>query len=258
MRFAEMMGLDPRGPDSSIGRGPSYPWGGLYGGQIVAQSLAAAASTVDPAFQIHSLHAYFIRGGDAGEPIRFDVDRLRNGRNFVTRAVVASQSRGAILHMSASFQAGPASRYVQSRPFPSGPGPDSVDDNSWSEMLDRRSISEQDGRALAWLRIPDLPSGDPVLAAAALAFLSDDLPADAVRSRQQAVAGPDSGDWDGISLDHAVWFHQAPTGSDWQLHEFRCDGVGTPRGLATGDIFGRDGSHLATVAQEVLLRPVTG
>ena len=257
MRFADMMALDRRGPDSSIGRGPSYPWGGLYGGQIVAQSLVAAAGTVDPAFRIHSLHAYFIRRGDAGEPIRFDVDRLRNGRNFITRAVVASQSRGAILHMSASFEAGPANHYVQSRPFPPTPDPDSIADSTWSEMLDRRCVSEKDGRAQAWLRIPDLPAGDPVLAAAALAFLSDDLPADAVRSRQQAIEAPNGGDWDGISLDHAVWFHQTPTSGDWQLHDLRCDGVGMPRGLATGDIFGPDGSHLATVAQEVLLRPST-
>lgn len=255
MRFTEMMELDRRGPDSLIGRGPRYPWGGLFGGQIVAQSLVAAASTVEPEFRVHSLHAYFIRKGDADEPIRFDVDRLRNGRNFVTRAVVARQSRGAILHMSASFQAGQADQYLQTHPFPKVPLPDSIDDNSWSSMLQRRFITEEGGRALAWLRMPDAPAGDPVLSASALAFLSDDLATDSVRSEQQAADGVTGHHWDGVSLDHAIWFHQTPVGDDWQLHDFRCEGVGVPRGLARGQVFASDGTHLATVSQEVLLRP---
>ncbi|HWE54543.1 MAG TPA: acyl-CoA thioesterase domain-containing protein [Acidimicrobiales bacterium] len=254
MRYQEMMALDERGPDSLIGRGPKYPWGGLFGGQIVAQSLVAAAHTVEPEFRIHSLHAYFIRRGDADEPIRFDIDRLRNGRRFVTRAVVARQSGGAILHMSASFQTGSAERYLQTHPFPDAPAPDSITDTSWSRMLDRRYVSEADGRALAWLRIPDTPD-DPVRAAAALAYLSDDLATDCVRSQQQTADGVTGHHWDGISLDHAIWFHQTPAGNDWQLHDFRCEGVGIPRGLARGQVFASDGTHLATVTQEVLLQP---
>jgi acyl-CoA thioesterase-2 len=254
MPFVEMMRLDRRGPDSYIGHGPSYPWGGLYGGQIVAQALVAGATTVDPAFRVHSLHAYFIRKGDAAEPIRFDVDRLRNGRNYVTRAVVASQSRGAILHMSASFQSGPAGRYRQAHAFPAVSGPDGAAESGWSPMLERRTLEEAGGRALAWLRIPGCPESDAVMAAAALAFLSDDLATEAVRSEVQAAEGPGGPDWDGVSLDHAIWFHHLPTGAAWQLHDFRCDGIGVPRGLAWGQVFGADGTHLATVAQEVLLR----
>lgn len=258
MRFDHMTSLDARGPDSLIGRGPRYPWGGLFGGQIVAQSLVAAAATVEPDYRIHSLHSYFIRKGDADEPIRFDVDRLRNGRNFVTRAVVARQSRGAILHMSASFQTGPAARYLQTHPFPEVPDPDSLPDNSWSRMIDRRSVSDEGGRALAWLRIPEAPDSDPVVAAAALAFLSDDLATDCVRSQQQAADGVTGRHWNGTSLDHAIWFHQAPVGNAWQLHDFRCEGVGVPRGLARGQVFAPDGTHLATVTQEVLLTPADG
>src|SRR5690606_11163492 len=71
--FSTMMALEPHGTDGWVGAGPRYPWGGLYGGQIVAQGLRAAASTVDPAFRVHSLHAYFIRLGDHTEPIRFEV-----------------------------------------------------------------------------------------------------------------------------------------------------------------------------------------
>lgn len=255
MRYPDMMALDERGPDSYIGRGPRYPWGGLFGGQIVAQSLVAAAATVEPVFGVHSLHAYFIRKGDAEEPIRFDVDRLRNGRNFVTRAVVARQSSGAILHMSASFQAGRAERYLQTQPFPDVPGPDTIPDTGWSRMIQRRFVTDRDGRVLAWLRIPETPADDPVVAAAALAYLSDDLATDSVRSQQQAADGVSGHHWDGISLDHAVWFHQPVPGNEWQLHDFRCEGVGVPRGLARGQIFAADGTHLATVTQQVLLRP---
>lgn len=257
MTFEEMMRLHVREPDTYIGAGPSYPWGGLYGGQIVAQSLRAAAATVDPQFGVHSLHAYFIRRGDADEPIRFVVDRLRNGRNFVTRAVVTVQSRGAILHMSASFQKGEAAGYVQASPFPTVPAPDALTPNSWSPMFERRPVSEADGRALSWMRIPATPDGDQVLAACALAYLSDDLASDAVRSQQQSADGVSGRHWDGISLDHAIWFHHPIVGDEWQLHDFRCDELGTPRGLALGHVFSPAGIHLATVAQEVLLRPTS-
>ena len=101
--FEHMMALEPHGADTYVGVGPRYPWGGLYGGQIVAQALRAAGLTVEPEFLPHSLHAYFIRPGDHTEPIRFEVDRIRNGRSFVTRRVVARQSIGAIFNLAASF-----------------------------------------------------------------------------------------------------------------------------------------------------------
>src|SRR5215208_402054 len=100
MDLGGLFDLESHGPDTYVGVGPRYPWGGLYGGQIVAQGLRAAAETVEPGFRVHSLHAYFIRRGDHDEPIRFEVDRLRNGRSFVTRRVEARQSVGAILTMA--------------------------------------------------------------------------------------------------------------------------------------------------------------
>src|SRR5690349_16343672 len=104
MDFATMMTLEQHGPDTWVGTGPSYPWGGLYGGQIVAQALLAASFSVPESYNVHSLHAYFIRRGDAGAPVRYEVDRIRDGRSFFTRRVVARQSTGAILNISASFQ----------------------------------------------------------------------------------------------------------------------------------------------------------
>jgi acyl-CoA thioesterase II len=255
--FNEMMQLAVQEPDRLIGTGPRYPWGGLYGGQIVAQSLRAAASTVAPEYQVHSLHCYFIRKGDASEPIRFEIDRLRDGRTYVTRAVVARQSMGAILHMSASFQCQRQESFVDAFTFPVVPAPAELVDDSWGPMFDRATIGDAEGRVLAWLRIADAPEDDPVSAACALAFLSDDLASDAVRSRQQYIDGVTGRHWNGISLDHSIWFHHPIVGNDWQLHDFRCEGLGTPRGLALGRVYSSSGTHLASVAQEVLLRRTT-
>ena len=120
--FVAMMTLEPHGPDTCVGTGPRYPWGGLYGGQIVAQALRAAAATVEPQFRVHSLHAYFIRRGDHTEPVRYEVDRVRNGRSFVTRTVTARQAVGAILSMSASFQVDEEAPEVQTADLPDVPG----------------------------------------------------------------------------------------------------------------------------------------
>src|SRR6476659_10082617 len=104
MDLSRLFDLESHGPDTFVGIGPRYPWGGLYGGQIVAQALRAASATVDEDKVVHSLRAYFIRRGDHTEPIRFEVDRIRNGRSFATRRVVARQAIGAILNLEASYQ----------------------------------------------------------------------------------------------------------------------------------------------------------
>ena len=94
--FVELLTLEPHGPDTFVGTTAEYPWGGrLYGGQVVAQALRAAIATVDPGRPVHSLHSYFIRPGSPDEPVRFEVERLREGRSFTTRQVVARQSAGA-------------------------------------------------------------------------------------------------------------------------------------------------------------------
>ena len=118
-----MMQLEEPEPDVFLARGPQYPWGGLYGGQIVAQGLRAGAATVEDRFHVHSLHAYFIRPGNADEAIRFDVTRSRDGRSFCTRHVVASQEVGVILTMSLSFQVDEAGHDVQTARLPDVPRP---------------------------------------------------------------------------------------------------------------------------------------
>jgi acyl-CoA thioesterase-2 len=259
--FATMMQLEPHGTDVFVGVGPSYPWGGLYGGQIVAQGLRAGAATVDDEFRVHSLHAYFIRRGDAAEPIRFEVDRTRNGRSFATRQVTARQSVGAILTMSLSFQVAEAGHDVQIARLPDVPPPDAVEEGSWSTMFHRRFATPrggEEGRGAAWLRMVEPVGDDPVLQACALAYLSDDIPTDAVIALHPERPGPDPADAYGsfmsASLDHAIWFHRPSRAEDWHIHDFASLAYLSSRGLAVGNVLDERGTHVATVAQEVLLR----
>src|SRR5512147_1727169 len=180
--FLSMMTLEPHGPDTFIAAGPRYPWGGLYGGQIIAQALRAASLTVEPAYRLHSLHAYFIRLGDAAEPIRLEVDRIRNGRSFLTRRVVARQAVGAILTLAASFQVPESGADVQIEQMPAVAPPDDLRADGWSPLIERRFLPADIGpaRVGAWMRLTESLGNDPVLNACALAYLSDDLPSDAV------------------------------------------------------------------------------
>jgi len=258
MDFETMMTLEQHGPDTFIGAGPSYPWGGLYGGQIVAQSLRAAAATVDPGFRVHSLHAYFIRTGDSSQPIRFEVDRLRNGRSFVTRQVVARQPVGAIFTMAVSFQVAEEGPEVQTAVLPEVPAPDDVVTETWSQVFDRRFIpSDQRGLTRAWLKMTTPMDDDPLLHACALAYESDDLPTDAVVSLHPDR--PEHRDFENYpffsaSLDHSIWFHRPFRADDWLLHDVTSDALMSSRGLATGHVFTPDGLHIATYTQEALLR----
>jgi len=258
--FHRMMTLEPHGPDTFVATGPQYPWGGLYGGQIVAQALRAASLTVDPAYRVHSLHAYFIRLGDAAEPIRLEVDRIRNGRSFLTRRVIARQSVGAILNMAASFQSPEDGAEVQTETIPPVARPEVLSADSWSPLIERRFLPEDigPGRVGAWMRLAEDLGDDPLLNACGLAYLSDDLPTDAVVARhpQRPPRGSTERRFWNASLDHAIWFHHPMRASHWHLHDFACRSLVGTRGLSVGSIFDQAGHHVATVSQEVLIRPV--
>lgn len=253
-----MMHLEPHGPDTFVGIGPRYPWGGLYGGQIVAQGLRAAAATVEEEFRVHSLHAYFIRRGDHTEPIRFEVDRLRNGRSFVTRSVVARQATGAILQMSASFQRDEEGAMVERAEAPDVSAPESLDSSRWTPLFDRRTVplADDPGHITVWMSMSQAIGDDPLLHACALAFLSDDVPTETVVSQHPDHGTLDLPDdaWMAASLDHAIWFHRAPVADEWLLTDSRCRGLLSSRGLAIGNVFDTAGRHIATVSQETLVR----
>ena len=153
------------------------------------------------------------------------------------------------------------------------PSPDEIEHESWSPAFERAMVPPERvdgsprngaGRAVAWMKVVD-PLGDPEDASAQLlhrcwlAFLSDDLPTDAVFRAHPVGAEPErSNDWFSASLDHTVWFHRPIAADRWHLHDFACVHFVGGRGLAIGYIFDTEGVHLATVAQEVLMRTGRG
>ncbi len=267
VRLAELLTLESRGLDSFIGLAVSYPWGPrLYGGQVVAQGLVAAAMTVDATRLAHSLHAYFIRPGTHTEPVRFEVQRLRDGRSFSVRQVTAMQSSGAILSMLISFQIPEDEADVPVvSPVAEMPGPDdtSMSDEGWGKLLERRTPPLETGTAGHWIRVAADHAGelgtDPVLQAAALAFISDAAPTRPVRALHPDLRGDrtDLGQFSGASLDHSMWFHRPGDVADWHWFGLQAHGLAGARGVATGDVFCVDGTHRATLSQQVLLRRVT-
>lgn len=257
LSFEELLTLEPHGPDRFVAEAPLYPWGRLFGGQVVAQALRAAQQTVDERFSIHSLHAYFIRGGSPSEPIRFEVDRVRNGRSFVTRQVAARQSNGAILSLLASFQLPEAEVDVQSMVAPADvPPPEQGADTSWGRLMSRRPAITEFGRTVSWLRLDGTPNENRHLDACGLAFVSDGVPTGAVRAAHpiQVPRSEIRSTFVGASLDHAVYFHRIVHPYQWLLADVRCHGLTGGRGLSVGNLFDTNGTHALTIVQEVLLR----
>lgn len=257
--FVDLLTLEPHGPDTYVGLAARYPWSDrLYGGQVIAQALAAASNTVPPDRSAHSLHAYFIRPGTHDEPVRFEVERLRDGRSFTTRQVVARQSSGAILNLSASFQVHEDEADVPVGPFPTDvPAPDdpALVDQGWGRLLDRRAPAGTEPVG-CWVRLLTDLGDNAVLQQCALAFMSDAAPSRPARQRHPEALGDvrDRGRFQGASLDHAMWFHRPSDATHWHWFAMRSHGLAGGRGVVSGDVFDLAGRHVATVAQQVLLR----
>jgi acyl-CoA thioesterase-2 len=172
--------------------------------------------------------------------------------------VVARQPAGAILNLAASFQVHEEAPEVQTATMGDLPAPESLESDPWSALFDKRWVSRyaSPGRAIAWFRMNEPVGADPALHACALGYLSDDLPTDGVVA--QHPDRPERFDNDfpfwSASLDHAIWFHRPFRADEWHVHDFTCHGIMSSRGLAIGQIFTAAGEHVATVAQEVLLR----
>ena len=259
--FSDMFDMASHGPDVWVGESAEYPWGRVYGGQVAAQGLWAAAQTVSAGYSPHSLHTYFVRGGDSNEPIRFEVDRIRDGRSFITRRVLARQSNGPILNLSASFHVSEDAADQTAISMPEGvTRPEDLPSNDWGGLIERRPVERELKRARTWLKVRGPIGDDPVMHILAHAYASDDIPTEAVElshplGRPEFHGSPaDDYPYMGASLDHAVWFHRDAPADEWLLHDMRSAGVYGSRGLAMGEIWTRDGVHVASMVQEVLLR----
>ena len=186
---------------------------------------------------------------------------MRDGKSFATRRVVALQSPGAILNLSASFQVNEDGPKIQERSLPNDlPLPNDLESENWSNIMDRKVVPKgilSSGHGV-WIRLNGDPQHDESTYELGLVYASDDAPFDAAARLHPEF----DGNWDndetpnffGASLDHAVWFHQKSNPYDWQFHHHIGITHMGNRGLATGAIYSKDGKHLATVTQEILQR----
>ncbi len=260
--FRELLELEEIAADLFVGYSPIKGRERVYGGQVVAQALTAAHLTVGANHRIHSLHGYFIRPGDETSPIVFDVDRIRDGRSFTTRRVVARQSGGAIFNLSASFHKDePDIEFSRSvAALDDVKPPEECIAEDWDDLSEIRMVPDtESGRAMAWIKIArpaNLEDATATEHATALAYCSDHIPMDAIRRGH-----PSTGDWEtfmGASLDHAVWFHRPARGDQWLLFDMRLQSLQGSRGVAHGTVHDQSGALIATIAQEGLLRRIRG
>jgi acyl-CoA thioesterase-2 len=269
-RFIDLIALERL--EENLYRGTCHPGAPLraFGGQVAAQSLVAAGSTVPEDRQVHSLHGYFVRPGRTDRPIVYEVDRTRDGGSFTTRRVVAIQDGETIFSLSASFQRPEESPEHQAT-MPDAIGPDGlrelrdalVRDATGSaifqDVLETRSVNNSrsglpdTGRGpnrQLWVRVreglPDLPLPH----ACALTYISDIR----LASTANLPHLDEPGTPQVASLDHAVWFHRPFRADEWMLFVQESPSYASARGLARGEFFTRDGLLVASVVQEVLIR----
>ena len=258
------------------GRSPDENRQRVFGGQVAGQALVAAARTVDePGRFVHSLHAYFLRPGDPLQPILYEVDRLRDGRSFTTRRVVAIQHGRAIFNLQASFhdeEGGPDHQLT----MPTGvTEPDDLPDfktrmapyrdrlGEWYDRprpIDLRYVGDdpmsREGQTATgqhvWMRADGTLPDDPVLHACIVTYASD-------MTLLDTTVLPFGLSWDSpgmqmASLDHAMWFHRRFRADEWLLYDQTAISTTGARGLAAGSIFTHDGQLAVSVVQEGLIR----
>ncbi|MGB3481415.1 MAG: acyl-CoA thioesterase domain-containing protein [Mycobacterium sp.] len=228
----------------------------ILGGHIGAQALVAAAHTVSADRPVRSMHAQFLRSGDARRHVDFEVIALHDGGTFSTRRATARQSGAILMEATVSFSA-PAGDDVAYQPvIPVVPQPESLTsrpaDGTWAslEWFERRSVVDPaEDTARIWWRPDGCPPPSPTLTTALVAYLSAVTPVEAALAARRGgqEVGPAS------MVDHSVWFHGVADLSDWLLYEQRSASGAQRRALTTGRMYNRNGSQVCTAAQEVYL-----
>jgi acyl-CoA thioesterase-2 len=272
-----ILDLEPLEVNLFRGRSPQTTLQRVFGGQVIGQDLVAATRTVDGR-PPHSLHAYFLLAGDPKVPIIYEVDRIRDGKSFTTRRVVAIQHGHAIFSMSVSFHADEPSLDHQ-MPGPEVPKPEKLPSEAdikqhiLPQLPDavRRYYSRErpielrpveygryigqkppDGRFNVWIRTTEKLPDDPAIHRCVLAYASDMMLLDtALVPHGRSVFDQNIM---GASLDHALWFHRPFRADEWLLYAQDSPNLHGARGFARGLIYSADGTLVASVAQEGLLR----
>ncbi len=275
-----VLDLEPIETNLFRGRSPQVGWQRVFGGQVIGQALVAACRTVDGVADRppHSLHAYFLLGGDPKVPIIYEVERIRDGKSFTTRRVKAIQHGHAIFAMSASFH-GDEPGFSHQTKMPDVPPPESLP--SEGELKERvlpvmpdpvRRYYERerpielrpveferylgrkfpDGRFNVWIRATAPLPAEPAIHQCVLAYASDMMLLDSALIPHGRTVFEKS--IMAASLDHALWFHRPFRADEWLLYAQDSPNLSGARGFARGLIFARDGKLVASVAQEGLLR----
>jgi acyl-CoA thioesterase II len=273
-----LLDLETLDPDLFRGQQPRTTMQRVFGGQVAAQALVAAARTAPDRTAAHSLHSYFLRPGDTAVPIIYDVDRVRDGRSFATRRVLARQHGRPIYALTASFQV-QEDGFDHQDAMPEVPSPeDSVDVGAalsaqgragedwlreWAVLELRHAGDSRPGGALEgpdhpararfWLRVHDRLPDDVLVHQAALIYASDlTLLGSALVPHGLIIGDPRL---QAASLDHTVWLHRPFRADAWLLYDQVSPSASGGRGLALGRLFTQQGALVATVAQEGLIRP---
>jgi acyl-CoA thioesterase-2 len=278
----EVLDLEKLEENLYRGRSPDVGWQRVFGGQVIGQALVAAARTVEDRIA-HSLHGYFMLPGDPSVPIVYQVDRIRDGKSFTTRRVVAVQHGKAIFSMSCSFQV-PEDGLDHQIAMPDVPPPEELPSEAelrarflheapepvrryWErerpieirpvDLRHYMSRDTRDPRQNVWIRATGPLPDDPEIHRCVLAYASDMTLLDtslfyhgrSIFDRDLQVA----------SLDHALWYHRPFRADEWLLYAEDSPSASGARGFNRGSLFSRDGRLIASVAQEGLirLRPAT-
>ncbi|KUO01922.1 acyl-CoA thioesterase [Streptomyces caeruleatus] len=252
----------------------------VFGGQVAAQALVAAGRTVPADRPAHSLHAYFLRMGDPGAPIVYNVDRMRDGRSFTTRRVVAVQHGKPIFALSASFQVHEEGMDHQT-PMPPAPDPETLPtsearlrgyDHLDADVVERflearravdlRYVDEppygrfgepREPHSQVWFRTNGKLADDPLLHVVLATYVSDMTLLDSVLLAH-GRGGWAVGDVVGASLDHAMWFHRPFRADEWLLYDQESPSAHGGRGLGQARIYTQDGQLAVSVIQEGVVR----
>jgi acyl-CoA thioesterase II len=279
-RLIDLLDLERIEVDIFRGDSPQEHLQRVFGGQVAGQALVAAGRTTDGQRPVHSLHAYFLRPGMPGMPIVYQVERVRDGRSFTTRRVIAVQRGRTIFNLTASFHL-PEPGFEHQLPMRPVPDPETLPKladelrdhlGTLPESLERMArrqpfdiryverlrwtpeeVKAAEPRSAVWMRAVGSLGDDPLVHTCALAYASDMMLLDAVRVPVEPLWGPRG--FDMASLDHAMWFHRPFRTDEWFLYDQESPVATGGRGLARGRIYDREGQLLVSVVQEGLFRP---
>ncbi len=272
-----ILDLEPLEHNLFRGLSPQVGWQRVFGGQVIGQALVAAARTVEGR-NVHSLHGYFLRPGDPSVPILYEVDRIRDGKSFTTRRVIAVQHGEAIFSMAASFQIEEPGLDHQI-PMPTVPPPEDLPSEAELKEVYLREAPQavrrywERPRAIelrpvdirhyvsreplepsqaVWVRATGALPESMDIHRCVLAYASDMTLLDtSLFAHGRAVFDHDL---QVASLDHALWFHRPFRADDWLLYAMDSPSASGARGFNRGSLFTRDGELVASVAQEGLIR----